>query len=437
MVTKTSRWITTQQAADLLGVKAETVYAYVSRGLLRRHRGEDRRSSRFDRLEIERLAKRNRRGGRAGSLEVVIDSELTMIDPAGGLYYRGHDALDLARTRRFEEVAELLWAAPPVEDPTADDAEPLHQEAGPVAEVAGPAALGRTHHEPWMAPTEAVRAASRAQDALPATSRTIDRLRVVVAALAATEPMRDDRRPGAVAATARSLVAGAVDALPALSPLEGTSIAERLWSRLADRSPRRGEVRALDAALTLVADHELAASTLAARIAASVRADPYLVVLTGLAAGGGILHGASSLAVEALLRDAGSSWQAPGDVARLVGERLRRGEQLPGFGHAVYTGRDPRADALLQLVGAVEPQGAVDATVAELLDVAGRHGGPAPNVDFALGALVVKAGLAPGSGEVIFLLGRMAGVVAHALEEYVHRLRFRPRALYTGPAPRT
>ena len=187
----------------------------------------------------------------------------------------------------------------------------------------------------------------------------------------------------------------------------------------------------------MLADHELAASTLAARIAASVWADPYLVVSTGLAVGGGTaarceFPGRGGVAAGGRREPTG-----PGDVARLVGERLRRGEQLPGFGHAVYTGRDPRADALLDLVAAIGTQGEVDATVAELLDVAGRHAGPAPNVDFALGVLVVKAGLAPGSGEVIFLLGRMVGVVAHAMEEYAHRLRFRPRALYTGPPPRS
>src|SRR5690606_29087514 len=163
--------------------------------------------------------------------------------------------------------------------------------------------------------------------------------RVIVAALAATDPVRDDRRPAAVAATARSLVAGIVDCLPARTQAPGPTIAERLWSRLADRVPEGGEVRALDAALVLLADHELAASALAARVAASVWADPYLVVLTGLSVGGGALHGAQSAAVEALLREA----HDPADVARLVGERLRRAERVPGFGHAVYTDRDPRA----------------------------------------------------------------------------------------------
>ncbi len=419
-MTKAARWMTTRQAADLLGVKPETVYAYVSRGVLTRHRGEDRRSSRFARTEIERLARRNRRGGRAGAFEVVIDTDLTLLDPQGALYYRGHDAVELARTRSFEDVAELLWAARETDEDGPSDVRPWE---------------GRSDVRPWEASWSGVRVGRRAQDALPASARTVDRMRVVVAALAGCDPMRDDRRPGAVAASARALIAGTVDCLPERTPATGDSIAERLWSRLADRPARRGEIRAVDAALVLLADHELAASTLAARVAASVWADPYLVVLTGLCAGGGVLHAAHSAAVESFLREAVDAGGGPDGVRELVGARLRRGEALPGFGHAVYTDRDPRADALLDLVRRAGGKGALDRTVDVLLSVAGQHGGPAPSVDFALGALVVKAGLAAGSGEVIFLLGRMAGLVAHALEEYPHRLRFRPRALYTGPPP--
>ncbi|MGW0228754.1 citrate synthase [Actinopolymorpha singaporensis] len=415
-MSESTRWMTTAQAADLLGVKAETVYAYVSRGVLTRHRGADRRSSRFDRIEVERLARRNRRGGRAGALEVVVDTGLTLLDPEGALYYRGRDAVVLARTESFEAVAALLWES--------------------------------AHTGPWQASPAAVEVGRRTQAALPASTRPVDRMRVVVAALAAADPVRDDRRPAAVVASARALVAGIVDSLPERSPAPGFSVAERLWSRLADRAPGPGEIRALNAALVLLADHELAASTLAARVAASVWADPYLVVLTGLSAGGGILHGASASGLETLLR----TTPDPAAVPRVVGDRLRGGEHLPGFGHKVYSGRDPRADALLELVriageqpseqlsgqpSGQPPHGGVDAIVAELVRVVGRHGGPAPNVDLALAALAVKFGLTEGSGEMIFLLGRIAGLVAHALEEYPHRVRFRPRALYTGPPPGT
>ncbi|HEY8455035.1 MAG TPA: citrate synthase [Actinopolymorphaceae bacterium] len=406
-MTRAPRWLTTQQAADLLGVKPETIYAYVSRGMLTRHPGADRRSSRFDRTEVERLAARARRGGRAGALEVIIDTEITLLDPEGALYYRGHDATILARTRRFEDVAELLWG--------------------------GQGRSSRSSGRSWVPPPHAVELARRAQDVLPDEAGPVQRMRVAVAALATADPLRHDRRPESVTATARALIAGVVESLPERTPPQGETIAHRLWARLADRPPRRGELRALDAALILLADHELAASTFAARIAASVWADPYLVALTGLAAGGGVLHAGSAAAVESLLREA--TERGPAAIPQLVDERLRLGDRLPGFGHAIYTGRDPRADTLLDLVRRAGRRSAVDACVTELVSTIGRHGGPAPNVDLALGALAVKAGLLPGSAEAIFLLARMAGVVAHALEEYPHPLRFRSRALYTGVRP--
>ncbi len=106
-----------------------------------------------------------------------------------------------------------------------------------------------------------------------------------------------------------------------------------------------GLIRVLNAALVLLADHELAASTLAARVAASMRADPYAVVATGLGAMGGALHGGAALGAELMLGSAAS----PEDAPRVVGDLLRRGERLPGFGHFVYKSGDPRANLLLQL----------------------------------------------------------------------------------------
>ena len=116
----------------------------------------------------------------------------------------------------------------------------------------------------------------------------------------------------------------------------------------------------------------------------------------------------------------------------MLGERLAAGEALPGFGHAVYRRRDPRADALLALLRAARPDPARVAVLDAVLAAAGRHDGPAPNVDLALGALSDCLGLAPGAAEAVFAVARTAGLVAHALEEYPHRLRFRARARYTG-----
>ncbi|MDQ2811311.1 MAG: hypothetical protein M3Z75_05355, partial [Actinomycetota bacterium] len=203
------------------------------------------------------------------------------------------------------------------------------------------------------------------------------------------------------------------------------------WSRLCDRRPPPELLRALSAALVLLADHELAASTLAARVAASVRADPYAVVGTGLGAMSGALHGGASLGAETLLAAA----RGPDDVPRVVGELLRRGEKVPGFGHFVYRNGDPRAVLLLDLVRLAAPRSGSLAVAEAVLAEVGRKSLPAPNVDFALAALARVAGMVTGAGEAIFAVARTAGWIAHALEAYAGDGPLRPRAVYTGRPP--
>ena len=396
-MTSPSRWLTTEQAAQVLGVKAATVYAYVSRGQLTRHPGPDRRSSRFERAEVERLAARSRHGGRAGALDVVLDTELTRLDPAGRLHYRGRDATALA-DEPFERVAEWLWAADPGE---------------------------------WRTEERLSTVVRAVQAALPTDTRPADRFRVALAALPGTDPFRYDRRPAAVAAAGRALIAALVDGLPRRGEPYDGSVAARLLAGCADRTPTPEQVRTVDAALVLAADHELAASALAARVAASVRADPYLTVLAGLAALGGELHGGTVGAAEAVLAELAAGRPVP----ELLAARSSAG--TPGFGHAVYTGPDPRAEAVLDRLAASTDGPVLAGRLAELVAAVGRHDGPRPNFDLALGALSVEYGLAPGSAEAIFVLGRCAGLIGHTIEEYRHRFRFRPRAVYTGPEPST
>lgn len=117
----------------------------------------------------------------------------------------------------------------------------------------------------------------------------------------------------------------------------------------------------------------------------------------------------------------------------MIAERVRRGERIPGFGHSVYKNGDARGTHLLDQVLAAHPQDAprLTALVAEVR----RRRLPAPNIDFALAALTVTAGLAPGSGEAIFAVSRAAGWLAHAMEEYAHGTLLRLRASYVGPPP--
>jgi citrate synthase len=413
-----TEFLTATQAAQRLGVKPATLYAYVSRGVLRRDRAADGRGSVSDADVVARLPRRGRPRRPAGAVDITVESAITEIT-ADSLRYRGHDVIRLAVTRTFEEVAELLWTG---EFPSAD------------ASAA------------WQATPAALAAGRAAQAALPAGTLSLERLQVIVPAMAATDSLRLQLDPSAVRAAARNLIAGMVDCLPAPSssgsvPADqtlatssapsdsGAPIAGRLWSKLCERRPTLELLRALSAALVLLADHELAASTLAARVAASVRADPYAVVGTGLGAMSGVLHGGASLGVETLIAAA----RRPQDVPRVVGELLRRGEKIPGFGHFVYRSGDPRAVVLLGLVRRAAPKSGQLAVAEAVLAEVRRKSLPEPNIDFAVATLARVAGMVPGAGEAVFAVARTAGWIAHALEAYAGGGPLRPRAVYTGP----
>jgi citrate synthase len=421
------QWLTAEAAAARLGVKRETLYAYVSRGAVHSERAPGERRSRFLRADVERLAARRRTGGRAGGLELIVETDLTLLEPGGDLYYRGWSVeAAVAAGATFEEVAAWLWT-------------------------------GERTPSPFVAPPPLAEVAGRVAGALADQPR-VDRLRAVVAAARHADPMRDDRRATAVALTGRALVATLVEALPLVAgagdpadtpgavdpgtsrsedatdapgPPAGdpASVAARLWPRLSPVPAGPAQVRLLDAALVLLADHELAASTLAARVTASTWADPYLVVQAGLAALGGPLHGGASAGARRLIREVD---RGDATAPEAVGARLREGERIAGFGHRIYRERDPRADVLLAALGAAGVRlAAEDALLATMRE----RGLPFPNVDFALASLAERHDMVDEAGELIFTVARTVGWLAHAAEEYRHRLRFRPRATYTGPAP--
>jgi citrate synthase len=409
-------FLTAAEAARRLGVKPATLYAYVSRGVLARTRGADGRASLFDAAEIERLARRGRPRRPPGAIDITVESQITEI--AGDrLRYRGLDVIELASTRSFEDVATLLWtgALPP---------------DGQTSQASQASAAWQR----WQAPAAALAVGRAAQSALPPQTLPLERLQVIVPAMAATDPLRLHLDRPAVIAAGRSVIAGMVDCLPApdtqaAEVREVAPVAVRLWGRLCVRAPSRAMLRALSAALVLLADHELAASTLAARAAASVRADPYAVVATGLGAVSGALHGGASLGAETLLAAAAG----PADAPRVVGDLLRRGEKVPGFGHFVYRTADPRGQLLLDLVRRATPKSRQLAVADAILAEVRRRSLPEPNIDFAVATLARSAGMIRGAGEAIFAVARTAGWTAHALEAYESGVPLRPRAAYTGP----
>jgi citrate synthase len=221
-----------------------------------------------------------------------------------------------------------------------------------------------------------------------------------------------------------------VDCLPELGPpgRNDTPIAHRLWCRLSATAPTPARVAALNSALVLLADHEMAASTFAARVTASTWADPYLVVLSGMATLAGPLHGGASRLVRAMLRDAVAT-----SPEAAIGALLRNSGGIPGTGHIVYLRQDPRASALMDAVKRTRPPAALWRTAQDTINLAAAHQGPLPNIDFAIGLLEEAFEMPDGAGEAIFSVARTAGFIAHAIEEYEHQLRYRPRAAYTGP----
>jgi len=405
-------WLSAADAARRLGVKRETLYAYVSRGMLTSRRVPGGRESRFDPAEVARLAERSRAGGKAGALEIVIDSGLTLLDPAGHLFFRGWDVAEACRQASFEQVAEWLWTGAPPEP---------------------------SSHEGFGAPPAVMAAARHAVGSLEAGGRPMDLLRVALAAAATADPLRVDRRPDAVAAAGRRIISILVDTLPVVETKDGAAgavasatrpIAERLWSRLAAGPGTPEQVAVLNAALVLLADHEMASSTLAARVAASTWADPYLVVTAGLAILGGPLHGGVGDRIVPLLSEAVRK-----GAHEAIAGKWRLGEPVEGFGHLVYRERDPRADALWPLLQDAWPGHPMIGATREIIAAVTAHGDTFPNIDLMLAALAASAPMIEGSAEVIFAVARTAGWLGHAIEEYKHRLRFRLRAAYTGPAP--
>lgn len=388
-------YLTTAEVARLLRVKPATVYAYVSRGQLRSTPAKGRRGSLFAKSDVDRLRQRERESRRPGNPLERVATRLSLLED-DQLYYRGYRATDLARQRSVESVAHLLWT-------------------GELAD-----------RRPFSVSGQQLDTVRTAVAALPPDSRLTDRLRVAAAVLGAADPLRFDLSPQAVVRAGETLVAALAGAISP-RPRIGIPVADQLWPAL---TRRRARPRLLSAALVLLADHDLAVSTMAARVAASARAHPYAVVSAGLGALDARYHGVTSTLAYRFLAD------ALADPLPALAERLRMGEAVPGFGHRVYRSADPRAEPLFALLREDKPDApvlrAIDTITAELAEATGTFA----NADLALAALMHCYDMRPDAGEAIFAVARTVGWIAHAIEEYAEpALRFRPIGVYTGPPP--
>lgn len=401
---KKSHTLTAAEAAAQLGISTSTLYAYVSRGMIRSQVTEDDpRARRYSAEDIDRLKTRKESRhhpeiAAKSALHLgmpVLESSITLIEN-GRLYYRGHDAVELAQSATVEQVAALIWAGDLHADTSAWFRSPL--------EV--PSAFYHT-----LADVREMQNFERFQAFLPF--------------IAPNDPAAYDLRPASVAATGArilrfmAMIGGAED-------ISG-GIAAMLANGLTD-DPRVEPL--IRAALILCADHELNVSAFTVRCVASANATPYAAVIAGLAALGGSKHGGHTQRVEAFLREAGS----PEGVYEAMASRLRRGEAIPGFGHMLYPEGDPRGRALLNMIAAAYPDSPAVA-MTKALEAAGLSLlGDYPTIDVALVIMTQAVGMT-GEALSLFALGRTIGWIGHAIEQYPLDRLIRPRAHYTGLQP--
>jgi citrate synthase len=382
----TADWIAAEDARDRLGVRPQTLYAYVSRGRVQvRPDPRDPRRSLYRAADIAALAQRKSRSRKvsdvaAGAIawgEPVLSSEITTV--AGGrLFYRGRDAIRLAETETLESVARLLRGG--------------HG-----------AALKRTERpDPPRHPDMRTRSY------------------LALAARAGTDPPARGRNALVLAVEAATLLDVLADAVA--GEVGGGAIHNRLalaWG-LGPGGPGADLIRRF---LVLVADHELNPSAFAARVAASTGASLAAAALAGLATLSGPRHGGATQAVRTFAAEAAQLGPRQAIANRLVEDRA-----LPGFGHMLYPDDDPRAAALLERF---TPPPDLKALQEAVLAVTGL----APNVDFALMAGCEALRLPHDAPFALFSVARCAGWIAHAIEQGQADTLIRPRARYVGPEP--
>jgi len=318
----------------------------------------------------------------------ILESSIASID-GSRLYYRGHDAVALSRSRSLAEVASLIWTG------RFDTAFAASQPPGHASTRMG------------------LRFVARAQSMLAAGS--------------ARDPLAGDLRAASVTLTGWRILqlltnaaTGSHGARPTIE--EALAGAWKAGARSVDL---------IRSALILCADHELNVSSFTARCVASAGSHPYAVVIAGLAALEGIRHGGASLRVESML----VSMRRARPLGRAVAERLRRGETIDGFGHPLYHDGDPRASALLDLLHERYAKSAELTFVMAVADAAASATREKPNLDFALAALSRVLRLPPGSPLTLFAIGRTIGWIGHAIEQYATGQLIRPRAKYVGVVP--
>jgi citrate synthase len=390
-------------------VSLATLYAYVSRDMIRSEPVPDSRAKRY-RAEDVRGLKDRRQAQSAGPVQTgdarsvmnfggvpVLDSSITLIAD-GKLHYRGVDATSLARNSNLEQVAALLWGCRDVQPFTADAV-------------------------PEMSPL--LNKLSSDVASMPAIPRCLALLPVAEM----DDPSVYNRTERGLATTGAKLMRFVAAVIAGVAP-SAAPVHEVLAKPLTMGDKRASDL--IRAALVLCADHELNASAFTARCVAGTGATLYASVQAGICAAEGPRHGGFTSRVESFLTDMAHRQ----DLEDAVLMRLRNGDPVPGFGHPLYSDGDPRAETLFALMRETYGDDPAFLRSQRIMDVMAEAGGVKPSIDFAIGAMSVTLRMLPGAGLAVFVMGRTAGWIGHAIEQHRSGQMIRPRARYTGDAPR-
>src|SRR3954469_21218449 len=391
-------YLSAREASAELAISPATLYAYVSRGLIRSEPSSDSRSHRYRAEDVRGLKERRTPSPEPRGLKnfdadlPVMDSSIGTITEDGPIY-RGVNCIELAEADTLEHAATLLWDVTGADPFASDNCPHVSDEMRGVAEAA--------RHAP-----------------------PIDRAIAVLALAASADPRAFTR-----ASDGRAMVGGRILRLVVATMLNRTTSPKPLHQQIARAwaPDNRHAAELIRRALVLLAEHELNASAFTVRCAASTGLNLFDSIIAGLVALKGPKHGGAGVLAAQLVKTLVDRAVEP-----MVRERVALGERFAGFGHGVYKRGDRRAQSLLN---ALARAGAPRKFTKEVPERIAEATGELVNIDYALAVLVHALRLPAGSELALFAMARSVGWIAHASEQLQHGKLIRPRARYVGPAP--
>jgi citrate synthase len=410
-------FLSASEAVEMLGIRKQTLYAYVSRGFVRSIGTGRSRERHYAREDLERIRARSKAQSSPEALAAstlnlghpVVPTSVTEITPEGPRY-RGRLALDLARQgAAFEQVAELLWTGL------------WHEAERPWSQVQAP-----PHLAGWL----------RQLPDSTGRHQLLELFSLVVMRLAMGRgPLKDRLISGRPLDVAREVIVSLVGCFGLLSAAgtyqsvkPGRSVAQALLETLGS-APTPQDCALLNATLVLLADHELSPGTFSARIAASSGSSMHSCIAAAIATSSGMEIGRRYDRIDHFLS------QAPrgGNLLEQARSQLQQRQELPGFGHPLYPHGDPRATHLLGLVAARKNKPAAVKNLLALVEQLNTLHGLHPRHELAVLAVCKALKLPAGAPAALFVLARVSGWVAHILEQRLTSTMIRPRARFVPP----